>query len=148
MIETNNPDIDVNNLMEQVRSEAAKRRSNLCLKVTQLVTEKSIDDVENLKILNIQALINNAENRSQIKTKWPNKLNKFPLNLSKQFQQIILKLLNFLFKEQRVVNISLVQAGRESLELNRELIKQIVNLQAKINFIRHDVAGFERNRSC
>ena len=78
MIETNNPDIDVNNLMKQVRSEAAKRRSNLCLKVTQLVTEKSIDDVENLKILNIQALINNAENRSQIKTKWPNKLNKFP----------------------------------------------------------------------
>ncbi|MBA2748837.1 MAG: class I SAM-dependent methyltransferase [Tatlockia sp.] len=32
-----------------------------------------------------------------------------------------------------MVNISLVQAGRESLELNRELIKQIVNLQAKIN---------------
>ncbi len=133
MIETNNPDIDVNNLMEQVRAEATKRRSNLGLKVTQLAKEKPIADVETLKILNIQALINNAENRSQIKTKWPDKLNKFPLNVSKNLQQLILKLLNFFFKEQRVVNISLVQAGRESLELNRELIKQIVNLQAKIN---------------
>ncbi|MBA2747272.1 MAG: SAM-dependent methyltransferase, partial [Tatlockia sp.] len=126
MIETNNPYIDVNNLMEQVRAEATKRRSNLGLKVTQLAKEKPIADVETLKILNIQALINNAENRSQIKTKWPDKLNKFPLNVSKNLQQLILKLLNFFFKEQRVVNISLVQAGRESLELNRELIKQIV----------------------
>jgi O-antigen chain-terminating methyltransferase len=133
MIETNNPDIDVNDLMDQVRAEAAKRRSNLCLKGTQLATEKTTSDIENFKILNIQALINNAENRSQSRTKWPDKLNKFPLNVSKKLQQLLLKLLNFFFKEQRVVNISLVQAGRESLELNRELIKQIVNLQAKIN---------------
>ena len=133
MIETNNPDIDVNDLMEQVRAEAAKRRSNLCLKVTQLATEKITSDIENFKILNIQALISNAENRSQIRTKWPDKLNKFPLNVSKKLQQLILKSLNFFFKEQRVVNLSLAQAGRESLELNRELIKQIVDLQTKIN---------------
>jgi hypothetical protein len=132
MIETNNPDINVNDLMEQVRAEAAKRRSNISVKVTQLAIEKNTSDIENFKILNIQALINNAENRSQVRTKWPDKLNKFPLNVSKKLQQLILKSLNFFFKEQRVVNISLAQAGRESLELNRELIKQIVNLQAKI----------------
>lgn len=135
MIETNNPDINVNDLMEQVRAEAAKRRSNISVKVTQLAIEKNTSDIENFKILNIQALINNAENRSQVRTKWPDKLNKFPLNVSKKLQQLILKSLNFFFKEQRVVNISLAQAGRESLELNRELIKQIVNLQAKINNI-------------
>ena len=98
MIENNNPDIDVNDLMEQVRAEVAKRRSNLSLKGTQLATEKTTSDIENFKILNIQALINNAENRSQSRTKWPDKLNKFPLNVSKKLQQLILKLINFFFK--------------------------------------------------
>lgn len=131
MIETNNPEIDVNELMDKVRAEVEKR-SERSLKLTEQDKAQHTIDSVSLKLLNIQALINNAESRSQVRTKWPDKLNKFPLNISNKVQQIILKALNFFFKEQRVVNISLVQAGRESLEINRELIKQIVNLQAQI----------------
>jgi len=133
MIETNNPEINVNDLMEQVRAEVAKRNSPI-LQAKKSNPAKFINNSLDVKLLNIQALINNAEDRSQARTKWPEKLNKFPLNISKKLQQIILKSLNFLFKEQRVVNLSLVQAGRESLEINRELIKQIISLQERINY--------------
>ncbi len=130
MIETNNPEINVNELMEKVKAEVEKRNYSGLKN-----TEKLTNDTINSNLLNIQALINNAESRAQARTKWPDKLNKFPLNLSNKFQQVLLKLLNFFFKEQRVVNISLAQAGQEYLAVNRELIKQIVNLQTHLNTI-------------
>ncbi len=140
MIETNNPEINVNELMEKVRAEV-KKRSFPVLKTTKKLTTDTISS----NLLNIQALINNAETRSQARTKWPDKLNRFPLNLSNKFQQFILKSLNFFFKEQRVVNISLVEAGQESLAVNRELIQQIVNLQTHLNAIEIRLNNVEKH---
>jgi hypothetical protein len=111
MIETNNPEIDVNELMEKVRAEV-ENRSEHSLKITEQTEAQHTIDSISLNLLNIQALINNAEARSQVRTKWPDKLNRFPINISKKVQEVTIKLLNFFFKEQRVVNISLVQAGR------------------------------------
>lgn len=140
MIETNNPEIDVNELMEKVKAEVAKR-SKFALAGPQTSQHQIIGDPTSLKLLNIQSLIDNAEARSQVRTKWPDPLNKFPLNVSKKIQNAVLKILNFLFKEQRVVNVSLVQALRESLALNRELIQQIRDLQTNITKIKGQVEG-------
>ncbi len=145
MIETNNPEIDVDLLMDKVRAEVEKR-SNPFGKIIEQASEKIANDSINLKLLNIQALFSNAENRSQVRTKLPDKLNKFPLNLSKKFQQIIIKIINFLFKEQRVINISLSQAGRESLEIERELVKQIGSLQIQINSIEVRLNNIETSK--
>lgn len=145
MIETNNPEIDVNELMDKVRAEVEQRSEHSSKLIEQSRAQPTIDSIS-LNLLNIQALINNAEDRSQVRTKWPDKLNRFPLSISKRFQQLILKSLNFLFKEQRVVNISLVQAGRESLAINRELIKQIVNLQTQLNNTEARLSNIETHK--
>jgi 2-polyprenyl-3-methyl-5-hydroxy-6-metoxy-1,4-benzoquinol methylase len=142
MIETNNSEIDVNKLMDKVRGEVEKRNDRN-RQIAQKAKEQNIIDTINLNLINVQALISNAEERSQVRTKWPDKLNRFPLNLSKKFQQFILKILNFFFKEQREVNISLVQAGRESLAINRELIKQIVSLQSQYTTLKFRLDSVE-----
>jgi O-antigen chain-terminating methyltransferase len=81
----------------------------------------------------IQALLNNAEFKSQIRTHWPEKFNRFPFNLCGWVQRGALKLYNFLLKEQRAVNFSLIEALRESLALNQQLGEQVTALQIQLN---------------
>ncbi len=133
MIETNNPEIDVDELMENVRQEVAKRQNKPFGK--EKLPEKPGDKISPFLINQIQALLNNAESKSQIRTEFPEKLNRFPFTISRRFQKLALKLYAFLFKEQRAVNFSLIQALKDSLALNQQLIKQVTALQAKIDFI-------------
>ncbi|PMB12914.1 hypothetical protein CI592_01595, partial [Fischerella thermalis CCMEE 5328] len=56
-------------------------------------------------------------------------LNKFPFKINKNIQKFILKLLNFIFKDQREVNYNLIRALQESVALNRQLIEQIASLR-------------------
>jgi len=129
MIEPNNPEINVDDLMQKVRDEVARHNHP-----SHSVEENSngVNAMSVLNTSNIEALINDAEFNSQASTKWPDKLNRFPFNLSKRLQRFILKLYRVLFKKQRVVNFDLSQALRESLALNRELVEQVSTLQAQL----------------
>lgn len=82
---------------------------------------------------NLKDLLNNAELRAQPRTKWPGNLNFFPFNLSLRFQNFILKCINFLFKDQREVNLNLIMALRESLALNQQLIEEITTLRQQLD---------------
>ena len=128
MIEPNNPEINVDDLMQKVRDEVARHNHP-----SHSVEEKSngVNAMSVLNTSNIEPLINDAEFNSQASTKWPDKLNRFPFNFSKRLQRFILKLYRVLFKKQRVVNFDLSQALRESLALNRELVEQVITLQAQ-----------------
>ena len=128
MIEPNNPEINVDDLMQKVRDEVARHNHP-----SHSVEENSngVNAMSVLNTSNIEPLINDAEFNSQASTKWPDKLNRFPFNFSKRLQRFILKLYRVLFKKQRVVNFDLSQALRESLALNRELVEQVITLQAQ-----------------
>ena len=63
----------------------------------------------------IEALIKNAESRAYIRTKWPDKFNRFPLNLTQKLQKVAFKILALLFKDQREVNFGLIQSLRETV---------------------------------
>ncbi|MBD2209985.1 methyltransferase domain-containing protein [Nostoc linckia FACHB-104] len=82
---------------------------------------------------NLKELLNNAELRAQPRTKWPDNLNFFPFNLSSRFQNFILRCINFLFKDQREVNLNLIMALRESVALNQQLIEEIATLRNQID---------------
>jgi SAM-dependent methyltransferase len=131
MIESNNPEINVDELMQKIREEVSKSHNN---NPHQLVFSNSTTQMSamNLSISYIEALLNNAESRAYVRTKWPDKLNNFPFN-TKKIREIALKLLNFLFKDQRQVNFSLIQSLKESVALNRQLIRQISNLNIQID---------------
>jgi SAM-dependent methyltransferase len=134
MIEANNPEIDVDELMEKVREEVARRQNQPFGKEKYVTTNYPPKKCINpLLIHQIQALLNNAESKSQVRTEFPEKFNRFPFNLSRGLQGFILKLYAFLFKDQRAVNLSLIQALRESLALNQQLSEQVADFQAQLN---------------
>ncbi|WP_414548189.1 class I SAM-dependent methyltransferase [Anabaena sp. CCY 0017] len=126
MIDSNNPEINVDELMQKIRQEVAKRQVNS----QRTETKNNNIDISILKsnISYIESLLINAESRSYARSKWPDKLNRFPFNISSKLQKNILKAINFVFKDQREVNFNLLLAVKESVKLNRQLIEQIQTL--------------------
>ncbi len=143
MIEANNPEIDVDELMQQVREEVARRKSlsNLAVAVDKCSSELNTRSTVNINP--IEALLNNADLYSQVPTKFPEKFNRFPFKINQGLQKFLLKVYGFLFKKQRVVNLSLIQALRESLALNRQLSEQVTALQAQLKEISNSLAAVD-----
>ncbi|MEH2394499.1 MAG: methyltransferase domain-containing protein [Nostoc sp.] len=129
MTESNNPKIDVDNLMQKIREEVNKHKFKH-LKSTTL-NEFSISK-STFNINYIEALLKNAQSRANSRTKWPDKLNRFPFNLNPKLQKIILTIINFLFKDQREVNFNLISCLQESVTLNQQLIEQIETLRVQM----------------
>lgn len=130
MFDSNNPEINIDELMQKIHEEVAKRQ-----RYSQPLTTKNNADITDLmsKIDHIESLLINAESRAYARTKWPDKLNRFPFNFSSKLQKFILKLINFLFKDQREVNLNLILAFKASVTANRQLIEQINTLKAQID---------------
>lgn len=104
----------------------------------------SVDNVIDPNFLvYVNSLITLAETKSHVRREWPKPLNRFPFNLevNKWFQKVILKFLAVLFRDQRTINLLLVQTLRESLNLNQRLADQIVGLQSQINGIYQSLHG-------
>ncbi|MEH1892452.1 MAG: methyltransferase domain-containing protein [Nostoc sp.] len=129
MTESNNPEIDVDNLMQKIREEVNKHKS----KHVKSTTRNDFSISKNTFNINyIEALLKNAQSRANIRTKWPDKLNRFPFNLNSKLQKIILKIINFLFKDQREVNFNLISCLQESITLNQQFIEQIETLRVQM----------------
>ncbi|MHC5938413.1 class I SAM-dependent methyltransferase, partial [Nostoc sp.] len=130
MIEANNPEINVEELIQKICNEVAKRQVK-----SQPLDSNSTFDTSNmmLNISYIEALLRNAESRSCIRTKWPDKLNRFPFKFNTKLQKFILRAINFIFKDQREVNFNLINSLKESVALNRQLIEQITTLKVQMD---------------
>jgi len=142
MIESNNPEIDVDELMEKIREEVTRRKSQVPLSMINPpgnTTENPTSSAMMAIISHIEALIRNAESRAYIRTKWPDKLNRFPFNLTKGLQKFALKGLNFLFKDQREVNLNLISALKDSVSLSKQLIVQVEVLRSHLENRLEDV---------
>ena len=130
MNQANDNEIDVDELMQKIRKEVASRDKISSPTASFFFSQPSeINLVSNY----IEDLLTNAESRSHVRTKWPDKLNRFPFNLTGGLQKILLKAINFLFKEQRTINFALIQALRESVKLNRQATEQILGLNRQIS---------------
>lgn len=141
MIEKNNPEINVEQLIQKIRNEVENNR-----KIYTDVETKPIDvsiRTNTTNISYIETLLNDADLYAQVPTEFPENFNRFPFNFSKGLQKFLLKVYGFLFKKQRVVNSSLSQALRESLALNQRLINQINFLQEQLNGIGNRVTVTE-----
>ncbi|KOP22921.1 methylase [Hapalosiphon sp. MRB220] len=135
MVESNYPEINVDELMEKIRKEIAQsyHHSQPNKKTPLPKLSNNFMATLNFNLNHIESLLKNAEFRSALRTKWPDNLNKFPFNLSRKFQNFTLKILNFIFKDQREVNYNVIQALKESVSLNKQLIEQIKNLKTQID---------------
>ncbi|GAC1658370.1 MAG: hypothetical protein NVS9B12_10850 [Vulcanimicrobiaceae bacterium] len=130
MLEHNNPAINVDRLMAKVRAEVSKRHfpDGTSEDVGQGLPADALATVAS-----IESSINAAAEKSQIRTGWSGRLNRFPFNLSVGLQRFFLSVLAFVFKDQRHVNFAVVHALRESLTMNVRLAEQVDQLRARLN---------------
>jgi SAM-dependent methyltransferase len=133
MLESSNPLIDVDELMERVREEVRNRRNSPPL---ESALDHSVSLGSKLNTSQIEALISAAEGKSQARSKFPKPFNRFPFQYSKKLQRYALKAVELLFYDQREVNLSLIELLRHLLKLNQDLNEQTIALQAQITAIR------------
>jgi len=132
MIETANPDIDVDALMQRLRKRVADLRSN---GHQELLPVNAVKLRNNVFINSLEAFANIADQKAQVRTQWPSHLGG-PLFRIARVRKAFLDGLSFVFKDQRHVNLALVAAFRESISLNRQLIEQIETLRQEIEALK------------
>jgi len=125
MLETANPEIDVDDLMQRLRNRVAELRQE---GHQELLPGNAVMLRNNVFINSLEAFANIADQKSQIRTQWPSHMGG-SLFRNPRIRKLFLDTLGFVFKDQRHVNQALVAAFRESISLNRQLIEQVEALQ-------------------
>jgi SAM-dependent methyltransferase len=121
--------LDVDALMERIKLEVAQhQRSNRRFLGGNRINTTPLG----VALSRMEMLLNTAETRAYQRTKWPDKLDRFPLNLSDRIKNAMLKMFNVIFKDQQEVNFSVIASLRESISLNRQLLSQLESLQLQM----------------
>ncbi len=131
MVDTNRPDITPDLLTHRLQDEihnAHQDNLNLSSTSSQLAYRRS-------KLESLNTILNDALMMSQIRTKLPNKFARLPILNNAKVQRFLLKIYNFLFKEQRTINLGVIQVVRESISLNQQLSEQTSNLENVLQLI-------------
>jgi len=132
MIETANPEIDVDALMLRLRSRVEELRQN---GHQELLPVNAVKLRNNVFINSLEAFANIADQKTQVRTQWPSHLGG-PLFRVARVRKLFLDGLSFVFKDQRHVNQALVAAFRESISLNRQLLEQIEALRQEVEALK------------
>ena len=122
MIDEYQPQLNVDELMQKIQEEVNKKKA--------IADEYSIPQstryARNKLILGqVKKFLKSAESRSSVRTKWPDKLNRFPFSISLIIKPFVLKALSALFKDQREINNNLIAALKLSLIVNEQLLQEL-----------------------
>jgi SAM-dependent methyltransferase len=82
------------------------------------------------QITHIGLILDAATQKSQPRTHLPGKFAQLPLISHGKVQRFLLKVYNFLFKEQRTAQMATIQALRESTKLHQQLLEQTQILES------------------
>jgi len=128
-MDDNQAKIDVDELMKmvhlQINQQIDSANKSDSIKVDKLAQKK-------LLLSQVKKILKIAQERSIIRQKWPDKLSRFPFNITLVFKPLVLKILAALFKDQREINLSLIGALKLSLEVNEQLLQEIETIKAKL----------------
>lgn len=130
MIERNNPDIDVDDLMLRVQSEASRRRYGDDAVLFAAPTSARLDTTM------FESQLSIAQQRAEVRQALPQRLEMYPFGKIPWLQRIALRGFNLLFKDQRQVNFALIAASRELLQINRDLSERLSELESQIQGLR------------
>ncbi|RZD17594.1 MAG: class I SAM-dependent methyltransferase [Candidatus Acididesulfobacter diazotrophicus] len=139
-MDNNIQDVSIEEIMQKIKKEAAKRKSidvndinnNINYDINHELYSYTSGNKINFPQQRIDFIINDVRVKSQIRTKIPDVLNRFPVNKSKLFQKIILKFHEHLFREQREVN-------NEILDILQELSAVQLRTTEEINTMQQDI---------
>lgn len=126
MIEIKSPQINTeaieNKLIKEIEHLKTNKTNNNILEPIKFPL-----NIMESQIKYLQGFIDTAKSRSGVRDKLPDSFNKFPLIIFKPLGKFLLKILNFLFKDQREVNNNIIGALEESVKLNQMLLEEIKN---------------------
>lgn len=135
MIDDNKLKVNLDDLINNIREEVASNRSHfLHLEVSHDAETSRMVNV----ITNIENLLKIIEYKVYIKRKLSEKLSLLPFNLSSKIEKFTLKLINYILKDQREINLNLILLLKESVELNRQLVEQMALLKNQVNHSNND----------
>jgi len=128
-MDDNQAKIDVDELMKMVHLQIDQK-----IDFANKSDSMTLDKLAQKKLLlsQVKKLLKIAQDRSIIRQKWPDKLSRFPFNITLVFKPLVLKILAALFKDQREINLSLIGALKLSLEVNEQLLQEIETIKAKL----------------
>jgi hypothetical protein len=122
MLESNNPEIDVDDLMSRIQREAARWQSGGSSPEAEFSTAPVADMVA------IETWLNDAAAKTEVRTRWSARMDN-PLFRNGGVQRVFLRVLAFVFRDQRHVNLSLIAALRAFVSANRELAERVTALE-------------------
>ena len=122
MLQMNFPEINVDKIKKEILHELNYHsKSNNPGEVSSKV---NLDQLKQ-QAKYIEGFINTAKSRTEIRTSWPQSLNRFPFILLKPLAFILLGCLKLLFKDQREVNFNILETLKEFIKLNGKILEQI-----------------------
>lgn len=128
--------INVDQMMVEIRQEVARQVSRRKPKsATKVRFSPNTAALHHLlgSLNHVEAVLNLAESRSHVRTELPDKFQNSPLNAGKK---VMLKVFNLAFRDQREVNVGLIQANRHSNQVNRQIIEELVTIRTQLNQIQ------------
>ncbi len=133
MLQINFPEINIDKLEKEMLHEID------CYSQQKHSKKASIKvNLDHLKqqVKYIEGFINTAKSRTEIRTQWPQALNRFPFILLRPLSLILLLGLNLLFKDQREVNFNILATLQQFLRLAENLLQQVglINTEIEQNF--------------
>lgn len=140
MLDNNNPSVNVQELMSKVNLEVAGRhmpRRGWDGEISALPADAAATAAS------IESLLGMAEEKAQPRIRWSGRLNRFPFTQFPWLQRFFLKVLAFIFKDQRHVNFAILQALRESLAMSIRLAEQVDQLRARVNALDDTAKKFD-----
>jgi len=120
MIKSDNPQIDVEWLMDHFREEVGREKRGARL---------SGLNSPFLDTSRIDALLSAIESNSRPRTNFPIALRRFPFTWSQWLQNFVLKTYELLFRDQRMINMSLAYLLREMKSYNTRIVEQLMQRQ-------------------
>lgn len=120
MLESNDPEIDVDRLMSRVQHDVLRSRL--------LDPPEQGHSLETIDLSSVEALIAAAAARSGPRLRWPARLGFIPAPL----RRFGLRVIGWLFRDQFAFNSALIQALRETVALNEQLAATLRDVDARV----------------
>jgi SAM-dependent methyltransferase len=126
VIETHQPDQTPSRIGQRLQAEI-KRQQQWEVSPTAPISVRS--STQQAQITHIGLMLDAAAQKAQPRQQLPGKFARLPLVRHPKVKGLLLKLYNFLFKEQRTSQMGTIQAMRESTKLHHQLLEQTQTLQ-------------------
>ena len=123
MLESNNPDVDVDALMARVQHEVLRRQLG-----DQAAASPGFSTIDTSAL---DSLIAGAATRASARNRWPARLGFFPFNL-RPVQRFVLRVIAWLFRDQHAFNAAVIQAMRESVAVDARIDASMRELEARL----------------